>query len=188
MPRPHLLPALLLSLGCSDTTPPQPPCDAACEDGIALRALRETLKLVYNLTLQGNPVGEQDESTPCTLAGSARVFGAASAEPEHGATIVDLTYELRGCRHIELDEEADETYEMSIDGTLTQSGIIAAQPSATTALLMRSGSLTLEGTVHDPPRPYSAEDCVIELGQNGSRIAGTLCGRDVGTNLGGPPF
>ena len=94
----------------------------ACEDGIALRSLRETMKLVYNITLQGNPVGDQDESTPCPLGGRARVFGTATSNPVHGATEVELTYELEGCHYLEIDDEPDETYEVTLDGIVTQVG------------------------------------------------------------------
>src|SRR5262245_58145120 len=53
---------LTFLLACQAEPPEPPPCDDACTDGIALRSVRETMKLVYNLTLQGNDVGEQDET------------------------------------------------------------------------------------------------------------------------------
>jgi hypothetical protein len=181
--------ALSLTLfgACQAEPPPSPPCHEACEDGIALRSLRETLKLVYNLTLQGNPTGEQDESTPCPLAGSARVFGTATSEPVHGATEVELTYELVNCAYVELDDEPDETYRMTLDGTVTQSGTMAVQPSATTALLMQSDRVTLDGTVYDPPREFHEDDCVVDVAQNGNDLSGLFCGREAGVDLGGQP-
>lgn len=177
----------LLGLACTEDPEPVPPCDARCEDGIAARALRETVKLAYNLTLQANPVGAQDETTECPLGGSARVFGTATSNPVQGATEVDLTYELDRCAVIEIDEEADESYQMIVHGTLTQIGIMAVQPSATTALVMRSDAMSLGGYVHDPPREYVALDCAVELGQNGNDLAGLLCDRPVGVDLGGGP-
>src|SRR5262249_2516535 len=69
-----------------------PPCDGTCQDGIAIRALRETAKLAFNLTLQGKPVGQHDETTPCPLGGSVHVFGVATSNAVQGATEVDLTY------------------------------------------------------------------------------------------------
>jgi hypothetical protein len=80
-----------LGLACTEDPERVPPCDARCEDGIAARALRETVKLAYNLTLQANPVGDQDESTDCPLGGRVRVFGHATSNPEQARPEVDLT-------------------------------------------------------------------------------------------------
>lgn len=175
----------LCLLGCSgvEEADPAPPCEPECQDSVALRALRETMKLVYNVTLQGNPVGPQDESTPCPLGGSARVFGTASSNPIHGATEVDLTYELSECRYLSIDEEPKENYQMTISGTLTQVGTLAVQPTASTGLVMQSDSVTLSGSVYDPPIAYTATDCEVALGQDGNLLSGTICGRQMGTDL-----
>jgi hypothetical protein len=178
--------SLTFTLGCQDEPPEPPPCDAACNDGIALRSLRETMKLVYNLTLQGNDVGEQDETTECPLGGSARVFGTATSNPVQGATEVELTYELSNCAYLELDDEPNETYEMTIDGTIVQSGTLAVQPTATTALLMQSERVTLDGTVFDPPRAFHEADCAVDVAQSGNDLSGMFCGRKTGVDLGGP--
>ncbi len=179
------LPLTLFLFACQAEVPEPPPCHEECTDGIALRSLRETMKLVYNLTLQGNPVGEQDETTECPLGGSARIFGTATSDPVHGATEVELTYELRQCAYIERDEEPEESYEMTIDGTITQSGTMAVQPSATTALLMTGESISLDGNVYDPPRDFHEEDCAVDVAQNGNDLSGMFCGREAGVDLGG---
>jgi hypothetical protein len=177
----------LVLFGCQAEPPPSPACHDDCIDGIALRSLRETMKLVYNITLQTLPVGPQDESTECPLGGSARVFGTGTSDAEQGATIVDLTYELHDCAYIELDDEPDETYRMTIDGTVTQVGTMAVQPSATTALFMESDSVTFDGTVHDPPRAFHEQNCVVDVTQNGNDLSGLFCGREAGVDLGGGP-
>lgn len=170
--------------GCSDPATATPAdCDEACRHDTAVLGLRETLKLVYNLTLQGNPVGPQDETTPCPLGGSARVFGEATSNPRHGATEVDLTYELQACRYLRRDEEPDESYDLTITGTVRQLGTLAAQPSATTALILESDALSLTGSVYDPPIAYSQSDCRVTLGQNGNQLSGELCGNVVGVDL-----
>ena len=171
--------------GCgADVTPPPapPPCEEECKDEIAIRALRETTKLAFNLTFQGKPVGSHDLVTPCPLGGGARVSGTASSNAIQGATEVKLTYVLLGCSYLFKDEDAKENYRMTLTGTMTQEGIIAVQPSATTALVMRSEKMTFAGTVHDPPIDYDAE-CPVELGQNGNVLTGTICGRDASTDL-----
>jgi hypothetical protein len=43
--------------------------------------------------------------------------------------------------------------------------------------------MTLEGTVYDPPIDYGRTGCAVELGQDGDRLSGTLCGRAVGVEL-----
>jgi hypothetical protein len=186
---PLLLPFLGLSTACSDDPDEsaRPPCDEVCQDRVALRAVREMTKLAYNLLLQGNPVGLQQELAPCPLGGLVLVYGDASSNAAQGATEVDLVYAFQDCTHIEIDEEPDETYQMTLSGVLGQSGIIAAQPSATTALVMSSDSMTMSGTVYDPPLDYHADACVLELGQDGNDLAGLMCGREVGVDLGGQP-
>jgi len=174
----------LCALGCTEAPQPDPSaCDEECRDNVALRGLRETIKLVYNLTLQGNPVGEQDELYPCPLGGGARVHGFATSNPVHGATEVDLTYELLECRYLQRDEEPPENYDLRITGVLQQKGTIAVQPSASTALILSSDSMTIEGDVYDPFLPYTAADCAVQLAQNGNLLSGTLCERIVGVDL-----
>jgi hypothetical protein len=158
-------------------------CDEQCQHESGFRALRETLKLVYNITLQGNPVGEQDEATPCPMGGAAHVFGAATSNAEIGSTEVDLTFELDGCAYIQRDDEPDESYSTTISGTVRESGILSVQPTATTAILFSGEGLSIEGTVFDPPIEYAVQDCALEAGQNGNRIGGTLCGREIAFEL-----
>jgi hypothetical protein len=169
----------VLITGCADgPTPDAKPCDERCVDGIALRAVRETLKLVYNLKLQGKPVGVHDETTACPQGGTARVFGEASSNAVQGATEVRLTYEFEACKYLQVDAEPEENYRLTLAGSITQEGTIAVQPSATTALLMRSDAIVLSGTVNDPPIPLEEPSCAIEITQNGSSISGTFCGRE----------
>ena len=178
-----LLALLCLACGAENEPEPPPPCEQECKDAVALRALRETMKLVYNLTLQANPVGPQDETTPCPLNGTARVFGEATSEPVQGATIVSLTYELDQCAYLELDDEPPENYAMVLDGVITQEGTLAVQPSATTAIMINSEAVTFIGTVYDPPINYFEEDCPVVLGQSGSKLSGTICDRAASVDL-----
>jgi hypothetical protein len=112
-----------------------------------------------------------------------RVFGTASSNAEQGATEVDLTYTFVECAHLERDEEPEENYSMTLTGELEQSGIIAVQPSAHTGLLITSESVSLTGTVYDPPLEYDEPECAVELGQNGDNVSGNWCGRVAGVDL-----
>lgn len=163
--------------------PAPPPCDQLCRDQTALRTLRESMKLVFNLTLQGKPVGTHDYTVPCPLGGQARIFGVATSNAEQGSTEVKLTYVLERCIVLERDDEAKENYRMVVSGTVVQEGVIAVQPSATTALSMKSDDVSLVGTVYDPPVPYEERGCAVVLQQIGSRLSGVLCGRDTTTDL-----
>jgi hypothetical protein len=175
-----LLAAAATSTACGgdDAAPAAKPWDKS-----AMRALREVIKVAYNLTLQGNDVGEQDETTPCPQGGSARVRGAATSVPEQGASEVDLTYELSRCAYLQRDDEVEENYDVTISGAVTEKGILAVQPTATTALIFESASISLEGTVYDPPVDHAEVDCAFHVAQNGNHFAGTWCGREVGLDL-----
>ena len=169
--------------GASANTTPPPPCDQACKDGVAIKALREGMKLVFNLTLQGKPVGAHDETVPCPLGGKARVFGEATSNAVQGATDVKLTYVLEACGYSQKDNTPRNNHKLTATGTVTQFGTLAVQPTATTALVMKSDAVTLSGTVYDPPLDYDEKACPVQLSQNGNQLSGTLCGRAVGTNL-----
>src|SRR5688500_2694550 len=123
----------LAATGCgTEDAGPSAPCGAECQDAVALRAVRETMKFMFNITLQAQPVGAQDVTEYCATSGSAHIFGEASSVPEQGATLVDLTYEFDECGYLERDDERDENYSVAISAVLTQRGTLAVQPSATT--------------------------------------------------------
>jgi hypothetical protein len=181
-----LVPFILAIASCGSTAvtapPKPPPCDEECKDGVAIKALRETMKLAFNLTLQGKPVGTHDLTTPCPLGGGVRVFGTATSNAMQGATEVRLTYVLAECAYVFKDDDAEDNYSMTFSGLMTQEGILAVQPSATSALVMKGERIKLSGTVYDPPLDYTA-DCPVELGQNGNKLTGKICGRIAETDL-----
>lgn len=179
--------ASLVALSCAacgaQDPPKAPPCERECQDAVALRALREMAKLVYNLKLQGQPVGPQDATTPCPLGGQARVFGEAYSNALQGSTEVELSYVFETCRYLSRDDEPGENYDMTLDGTLSQVGTLAVQPTASTALVMASESMSFEGSVYDPPLPFSEVECPVSLGQSGNSLAGFICNREAGLEL-----
>jgi hypothetical protein len=173
--------------GGAGSAPKPPPCDAACQDGVALLSLRDAIKLVYNLTLQGKPVGPENEMLPppgC-LPGTASVSGTATSNADQGTTTVNLTYVFSHCAlPPNLDSDPTQTFNLTLDGTITEVGTIAVQPPSTTALEFTSASFSLDGTVYDgPPLPYMQNACTLKLVQDGNNLSGTFCGRDAGTML-----
>jgi hypothetical protein len=167
-------------LSCAPAPPASAPCDGACQDGNALRALRETMKLVFNLTLQGKEVGHHDETVPCLRGGTAHIFGDATSNAEQGTTEVDLTYELASCSYLQKATEPRANFSMSFDGTVHQKGTLAVQPAATTAIVITSDAMSFKGTVYDPPIDYTADRCALDLLQNGSNVGGSMCDRKAG--------
>ena len=174
--------ASLLHAGCNeiDPPPPAPVCEQSCKDGTAMRATREMMKLLYNLTIQGKPVGPQDHTLPCPFGGSARVFGTVGSNATLGTTEVDLTYEFDACGYLQKDDEAPENYDLKLSGVFSQKGTFAAVSGATTAVIIKSPDVTFAGTVHDPELPYNETGCVLEMTQNGNSVSGTICGRKAG--------
>ena len=138
------------------------------------------MKYAYNQTIQGNPVGPQDETTSMFLAGSARVFGQATSDPLLGTTKVDLTYVFTNARYLQKDDEPEENYDVVVDGTLTQLGVLSVQPSATTALIMRGSDVSIQGEIYDPPLPFAESGCMVEITQSGNSVAGKFCSRKAG--------
>ena len=180
--------ALALTTGCaSKSPPPSPPCEQECKDAVALRALREMMKYAFNLIVQGRPVGPQDGVTDLFLSGTARIFGVVTADPLQGVTKVEhLTYVFTNANYGTKEDEPDENYDVVLDGTLTQEGIIAVQPSATTAVRIRGTDVRLAGKVYDPPLDYgppldyAEPGCVVDVTQSGNDVAGNFCGRKAG--------
>lgn len=184
--RPRALPLLLLlavaTLSCEDIAPEPEilPCDQACKDAVAMRAMREMMKLLYNLTIQGEPVGPQDHTVPCPFGGSARVSGEVASNAEQGTTEVKLAYEFTSCGYLQIDDEPWENYELKLSGNFQQEGTLTAQSSATTALVIKGQKIFLEGVVHDPPQAYNERNCTVEMNQNGNTVSGKICSRKAG--------
>jgi hypothetical protein len=190
--------ALGLSIGCSGAgpSPTSPPCDQSCEDMVAMRSFRETLKQVFNGALQAMPVGAQDVTYACApLGGTAHVTGTATSNADVGSTSVNLTYVLDHCRYVAEDTDPTQNYDITLTGTALETGVIAQQPGSTTSLSITSDAMILSGSVYSPPLSYQADGdagasdggteggCAVELSQNGNQLSGTICGRAAGLNL-----
>ncbi len=174
-------------LACSSSTSGEldagPPCELGCQDKTGVRAIREMMKLIYNLTLQGKPVGEQSQAIECPRGGRAFIHGAATSNADQGTTEVKLTYEAEACGYTQRDDDPEETYDVVLSGKIAQAGVLAVQPGSSTALVMRSDAVTLTGTVREPKIPYRVDGCKLEMTQSGNRLTATLCGRVVGLDL-----
>ncbi|MEP7052324.1 MAG: hypothetical protein ABJB12_18300 [Pseudomonadota bacterium] len=176
---------LLLGCGAGPRPAAPPACDQVCQDGVALRGARSMMKLAYNTLVMGRPVGPQDKETKCLprngTSGSVRVFGDATANAIQGDSFVSLSYDFKDCSYAAPpDPTADQNYSVTLTGLVTENGTLSVQPTSTTALLIESDSLSVSGTVYDPPLDYTATACALALNQNGTGVAGTLCGRNAG--------
>jgi len=174
---------LFASAGCGAGKSPAaaPPCDQACSDGTALRALRLAMKSGFNRTLQGNDAGAEDETTPCLGAGTARIHGSIETNAKVGTMDVDLTYDLNACTYlVPPDATPAHNFQMTMTGTVTEKGTLSAQPTATTSLVFGSTAMTFSGTVYDPAIDYEQTSCALDFAQDGNSVAGTLCARSAG--------
>ena len=141
------------------------------------------MRFVYNQRLPGRPVGEQDASATCLMQGTVQIVGDAGANPEQGATIVDLTYVFDACVFSPSKNAThDRNYAMKLSGTLTESGILAVQPTSTTSLVIGSADFSFDGTVDDPAVPYKETGCSVDVVQNGNDVSGTICRRPASFN------
>lgn len=180
--------AILALAGCGagPRPAPAPACDQSCQDGVALRGLREAMKFAYNIKIATMPVGAQDATTPCvsfdgSVGGSLHVFGNAEVNAVQGASIVSLSYDFEACRFsAPPDPTADQNYDVTLTGLVTEVGTLSVQPTATTALLIASDSVSVSGTVYDPPLDYASTDCALSVAQNGNALAGSFCERSAG--------
>jgi len=176
--------ALLACAGCGGPSPAPPPtCGQACADGTALRGLRLLMKFGFNRTLYGNDAGMQDEMTPCPVGGTGRIHGNIATNATVGTMDVDLTYDLAACRFLivaTVDSTPAHDFDLTLTGTITENGILSAQPTSTTALTFRSSAMTFSGTVYDPAIDYEQTDCALDFAQDGNSVAGTACGRTAG--------
>ena len=77
----------------------------------------------------------------------------------------------------------EESYDVVLTGKIVQEGVLAVQPSSSTALVMKGEGVTLSGTIRLPAIAYRAEACKLEMTQNGNKLTATFCGRTVGIDL-----
>jgi hypothetical protein len=195
------LTVLALAFGCNGAgpSPTSPPCEQSCQDSVALRGFRETLKQVFNGALQAQPVGAQDVTFTCApLGGTAHITGTATSNADVGSTSVSLTYAFDRCRYIAQDTDPTQNYDMSVTGVVVETGTIAVQPGSTTALAITSDAVILAGSVYSPPILFATDGgvsfpdagdagslgaCAIQVSQDGNQLSGTICGRAAGVSL-----
>ena len=181
-----LLGLVLAGCGAGPRPAPAPPCDRTCQDGVALRGVREAMKFAYNKEVATRPVGSQDAMTTCysfdgSQGGSVHVFGTATVNAIQGASIVNLTFDFQDCHWaVPPDATAAENYALTLTGQVREAGTLSVQPTATTALSIESSSVSVSGTVYDPPLDYSVSDCTLSLSQSGNAVSGSFCGRRAG--------
>jgi len=173
------------TVACGGSTPAPKACDQTCVDNVAAHSVRDAMKLSFNLLLAGREVGDMLDTMvqKCPLGGTVQITGSAQSNAEQGATFVHLTYVFDRCVNTQKLTNAEQTYSLTITGTVKEDGTISVQPSSTTALSISSAAITLTGTVHDPPIAYDGEACAMTLQQNGGNLNGTLCTRPVGLTL-----
>jgi hypothetical protein len=180
--KPVFLFGALALVGCGSPTPaPAPPatCDTACADGIALYALRQTMRLIYNEALTAQDAGARDGGGEC-LTGTAAVGGTAVPDGGFGSVGVSLSYEFAACQLLRKETTPGHDYDLTFAGTVSQEGAIDVLGASTMTLAIKSDALSFSGTVYDPPVQHEGSSCVVDVTQNGNDVVGTICGRPAG--------
>lgn len=176
----------LIGCGAGPSPAAPPPCEQLCQDGVALRGLRSAIKFAYNYKIAAQPVGPQDALTPCysedgSRGGTVHIYGDATVNAIQGASLVDLSYDFKDCLFsAPPDPTANQNFNLVFTGLVTEQGTLSVQPTATTALKLESDSVSVSGTVYDPPVQYSASDCPLSVLQSGNAVSGAFCGRTAG--------
>src|SRR3954464_729224 len=121
--------ALTCACGAGSHPSPAAPCDQECQDGVALRGLRTALKFAFNITVQGNPVGAQDETRSCLPSngqtGNVHVFGEATSNAAQGSSFVDLEFDFRSCAYPAApDPSAEQNFELTLSGLVNERGTL----------------------------------------------------------------
>jgi hypothetical protein len=170
--------AAFLSFGCGGNAPAAPAtCDQACQDGVALRALRVGMRAAYNFAIATKPVGMQDATAPCIPTGSVHIVGTAETNAMLGTSHVDLTYTFTDCRNPSPKSTTpDRNYDLTMNGAVNENGMLAMGGPTTSLVFMGTG-LTVTGTVYDPALKYDVMDCDLVANQDANNVNGFLCGR-----------
>lgn len=177
--------SVLVGCGAGAKPAPAPSCDQSCQDDVAVRAMRTAMRFAFNKGISAMDVGPQNVTLPCLPngdgIGSVRIFGDAEANADQGASFLSLTYDFENCFYsAPPSATADENYAITMTGVVTEAGTLSQQPSATTALTILSTSLSVSGTVYDPPLDYQASACAFAVNQTGNDVAGFWCERAAG--------
>jgi hypothetical protein len=171
-----------LLAGCGGNRPAPPPtCDAPCEDGVAIRAIRVGMRLAYNFAVATQPVGKQDVMVPCIPSGNVHITGTAESNAMLGTSQVDLTYTFTDCKNPSVKSTTPErNYDVVMNGVVNERGSLAMGGPTTSLVFMGTG-VRVSGTVYDPPQPYPSmdgqADCELLANQDGNTVNGTFCGR-----------
>jgi hypothetical protein len=181
-----LVATTVLALGCGGNRPAPPAtCDVACQDGVALRALRVGMRVYYNFAIAGNPVGMQDKTVPCIPSGSVHIVGEAQSNAMLGiSTLKNLTYTFTDCQNPAPKSTTPErNYNLTINGVVTEDGTLA-MGGPTTSLMINGTDVAFKGQVYDPPQDYPDKTadvlqgpCPLDALQDGNNVTGHFCGR-----------
>jgi hypothetical protein len=188
--RSALIACSLLAASCSAAqTDPEPSpmtptptptltCGQACRDDEVGYALDDTMWLLWNENLAGQPSGNQNATVQCPLGGTARITGTTGVA-SNGIDTVHLTLDLQACA------SSDIYYSMVFTGGLTWDGSFGS--GRANAITFKSSALTVGGSVLRYDMPTLSETCAASFtdtynassGNQTGWLVGVFCGRTV---------
>jgi hypothetical protein len=153
-----------------------PICGQACQDDTAGYALDDTMWLLWNENIAGQPSGAQNMTVQCPLGGTAALTGT-TAVASNGISTVHLTLGLQGC------ENSNATYTLAFGGSLTWDGTFGS--GYANAVTFKSTALDVSGTIREYDMPAVMESCPVALTDTFDKSAnnqtgwlnGAICGR-----------
>ena len=160
------------------TTTSDPICGQQCQDDTAGYALDDTMWLLWNENIAGQPSGAQNKTVQCPLGGSAAITGTTSVA-NNGISTIHLSFALADCQN------SNATYMLTFGGALTWDGTFGSgNPNAVT---FKSTPLDVSGTIREYDMPAITESCAVALTDTYDKssstqsgwLNGAICGRAV---------
>ena len=164
--------------GSDPGTATDPICGQRCQDDTAGYALDDTMWLLWNENIAGQPSGAQNKMVQCPLGGSAAITGTTSVA-NNGISTIHLSLTLADCQN------SNETYALTFGGVLTWDGTFGSgNPNAVT---FKSTPLDVSGTIRQYDMPALTESCAVALtdtydkssSKQSGWLNGAICGRAV---------
>jgi len=180
-----MLPVSVLVCSCSGSSSQTTPgthasstCGQTCQDAEVGYALDDTIWLLWNENLAGQPSGAQSKTVSCPLGGTAQITGTTGVA-SNGIDTAQLTLSMQNCGNLNTG------YSLAFTGTVTWGG--SFNSSAGNAITFKSASLIIGGAITLYDNPTIDETCAVSLTDTYDKTAaaqstwltGLVCGRTV---------
>jgi len=153
-------------------------CNQTCSDDATGYALDDTMWLLWNENIAGQPSGAQSTQAQCPLGGTAMITGTTTVA-SNSVNTIHLMVNLSACQN------SNAAYRLAFTGMVSWDGTFAAgSPNAVT---FKSSALTVSGTINEYDMPAVMETCDVAITDKYDKsanspkgwLSGELCARTV---------